>query len=125
MGFKSEQKNLTFSDLEQFIERKNKSLDTLMDLEKAVSWDRIKSILMKDYPVDQKKVGNKAYSPLFLFKCLLLQKWFKINSDPELKTSSMTDILSKLFWDCQQGKCLQIIQLFRYSGKGLQKTSSN
>jgi transposase, IS5 family len=56
-----------------------------MDLEKAVSWDRIKSILLKDYPVGQKKVGKKAYPPLFLFKCLLLQKWFKINSDPELE----------------------------------------
>lgn len=40
---------------------------------------------MKDYPVGNKKEGNKAYPPLFLFKCLLLQKWFQIHSDPELE----------------------------------------
>jgi len=46
----------------------------------------IESILLKDYPVGHKKEGNRAYSPLFLFKCLLLQKWFRIQSDPELES---------------------------------------
>jgi transposase, IS5 family len=32
-----------------------------------------------------RKEGNKAYHPLLLFKCLLLQKWFHISSDPELE----------------------------------------
>jgi IS5 family transposase len=41
---------------------------------------------LKDYPVGHKKEGNRAYSPLFLFKCLLLQKWFRIQSDPELES---------------------------------------
>ena len=87
MGFKSEQKDLTFSDLEKsFKDEKNRSLKTLMDLEKTILWDRIESILLKDYPVGQKKEGNKAYIPLFLFKCLLLQKWFRIQSDPELES---------------------------------------
>ena len=82
MDFKSEQKNLTFSDLEKsFKDEKNRSLKTLMDLEKTISWDRIESILLKDYPVGNKREGNRAYSPLFLFKCLLLQKWFRINSE--------------------------------------------
>ena len=86
MGFKIKQKNLTFADLEKpFPDEKNRSLKTLMDLENAISWDRIESILMKDYPVGNKKEGNKAYLPLFLFKCLLLQKWFQIHSDPELE----------------------------------------
>ncbi len=57
-----------------------------MDLEKAILWGRIKSILLKDYPVGQKKEGNRAYPPIFLFKCLLLQKWFQIKSDPELES---------------------------------------
>ena len=86
MGFKSKQKALTFSDLEKSFQKKNKSMDTLMDLDKAIAWDRIASILMKDYPVGQKKEGNKAYSPLFLFKCLLLQKWFQTKSDTELES---------------------------------------
>jgi IS5 family transposase len=29
--------------------------------------------------------GADAYPPLLLFKCLMLQKWFRINSDPELE----------------------------------------
>ena len=87
MGFKSEQKDLTFSDLEKsFKDEKNRSLKTLMNLDKTILWDRIESILLKDYPVGQRKEGNKAYPPLFLFKCLLLQKWFRIKSDPELES---------------------------------------
>ncbi|MBU1389745.1 MAG: IS5 family transposase [Proteobacteria bacterium] len=86
MGFKTQQKQLTFSDLSKpFPDEKNRSLKTLMDLQNAVSWSRIESILVKDYPVGQKKEGNKAYPPMFLFKCLLLQKWFQIQSDPELE----------------------------------------
>ena len=55
-------------------------------MEKTISWKRVESILLKDYPVGQKKEGNKAYPPLFLFKCLLLQKWFQIKSDSELES---------------------------------------
>jgi hypothetical protein len=49
--------------------------------------DRIEAILRKDYPVGQKKEGNKAYNPLLLFKCLRLQKWFHLSSAPELEGS--------------------------------------
>jgi IS5 family transposase len=86
MGFKIRQKKLTFADLAKPLsDKKNRSLKTLMDLKDTISWDRIESILMQDYPVGNKKEGNKAYPPLFLFKCLLLQKWFQIHSDPELE----------------------------------------
>ena len=86
MGFKSKQTYLTFSDLEKSLrDQKNKSLETLLNLDKTIIWDRIDTILMRDYPVGHKKEGNKAYPPLFLFKCLLIQKWFRINSDPELE----------------------------------------
>ena len=57
-----------------------------MNLDNTIAWDKIESILLKDYPVGNKKEGNKAYSPLLLFKCLLIQKWFRINSDPELES---------------------------------------
>ena len=86
MGFKTKQKNLTFSDFEKsFRTKKNRSKETVKNMEKAIAWDQIEAILMKDYPVGQKKEGNKAYHPLPLFKCLLLQKWFRISSDPELE----------------------------------------
>ena len=69
MGFKSKQTYLTFSDLEKSLrDQKNKSLETLMNLDKTITWDRIETILMRDYPVGYKKEGNKAYPPLFLFK---------------------------------------------------------
>jgi len=86
MGFKPKQKNKTFSDLDKSSDKKNKTLSTLMELDKAVLWDKIEAVLLRDYPVGQKKEGNKAYSPLFLFKCLLLQKWYQIKSDPELES---------------------------------------
>ncbi len=85
MGFKPKQKNKTFSDLDKSSDKKNKTLSTLMELDKAILWNKIEAVLLRDYPVGQKKEGNKAYSPLFLFKCLLLQKWFQIKSDPELE----------------------------------------
>ncbi len=87
MGFKIKQKSLTFADLEQIFQiKKNRSLDTLMNMEKAVTWERIEAILLKVYPVGKSKEGNRAYPPLFVFKYLLLQKWFRINSDPELES---------------------------------------
>ena len=86
MSFKKINKQLTFADLEiAFQNRRNKSLQTLTKLNKAISWDSIESTLLKNYPVGHKREGNAAYSPLLLFKCLLLQKWFRINSDPELE----------------------------------------
>ena len=56
-----------------------------MNLENTIAWKKIEAILIRDYPVGNKKEGNKADSPLFLFKCLLIQKWFRIKSDPELE----------------------------------------
>jgi len=85
MSFKNN-KELTFADLEiAFQNRKNKSFQTLTELDKAISWDSVESTLLKDYPVGHTREGNAAYSPLLLFKCLLLQKWFRIKSDPELE----------------------------------------
>jgi len=41
---------------------------------------------MENYPVGKSADGNEAYPLLILMKCLLLQQWFKIDSDPELET---------------------------------------
>ena len=56
-------------------------------MKETIAWDRIEAILRKDYPVGQKKEGNKAYTPLLLFKCFRLQKWFHLSSGPELEDS--------------------------------------
>ena len=48
---------------------------------------------MNHYTVGTSGEGADAYPPLLLFKCLLLQKWFRINSDPELE-NQINDRLS-------------------------------
>ena len=69
----------------------------MRNMEETIAWDRIEAILMRDYPVGHKKEGNKAYNPLLLFKCLLLQKWFRIDSDPELESQINDSIAFKRF----------------------------
>lgn len=54
-------------------------------MDQAIDWDRIDSILMSHYTVGTSNEGANAYPPLMLFKCLLLQKWFRVPSDPELE----------------------------------------
>jgi IS5 family transposase len=51
-----------------------------------VDWSRIETLLLRNYPVGKSAEGNEAYPPLILMKCLLLQQWFQIDSDPELET---------------------------------------
>ena len=48
---------------------------------------------MSHYTVGTSGEGADAYPPLLLFKCLMLQKWFRINSDPELE-NQINDRLS-------------------------------
>jgi len=55
------------------------------DIRKSIDWNRIEDILMSHYTVGTSNEGADAYPPLLLFKCLLLQKWFHIDSDPELE----------------------------------------
>ncbi len=41
---------------------------------------------MSHYTVGTSGEGADAYPPLLLYKCLMLQKWFRIQSDPELES---------------------------------------
>jgi IS5 family transposase len=62
-------------------------------IDKAIDWSRVESILMSHYVVGTSSEGADAYPPLLLFKCFMLQKWFHINSDPELE-NQINDRLS-------------------------------
>jgi IS5 family transposase len=62
-----------------------------------VDWSKIESLIMRNYPVGKSTEGNEAYPPLILMKCLLLQQWFKIDSDPELETQINDRISFKKF----------------------------
>jgi len=94
MAFKKMDHNLGFADLALKSSLKhNRSLETMEKLDKAIDWKRIQEILHSHYTVGTANEGADAYPPLLLFKCLMLQKWFRINSDPELE-NQINDRLS-------------------------------
>ena len=87
MGFKNMKTNFTFADISLFNSmEKNRAIKRMEQINATVDWSRIESLLMRSYPVGKSFEGNDAYPPLLLMKCLLLQQWFKIESDPELET---------------------------------------
>ena len=53
-------------------------------LNKVMNWESIRQQLMEIYPVGKHSRGQKAYSPLLLFKMLLVGQWHKL-SDRELE----------------------------------------
>jgi len=57
----------------------------LRKVDNTIDWKPIEKLLMEYYQIGKSKEGERTYSPLLLFKCLLLQKWFRIKSDPELE----------------------------------------
>ena len=76
--------------------KNNRSIQKMRRLNKSINWNRVEDVLMSHYTVGTSNEGADAYPPLLLFKCLLLQKWFRpstifrtyeinINSDPELE----------------------------------------
>jgi IS5 family transposase len=87
MGFKQMKTNFTFADISLFNSmEKNRAIKRMEHINATVDWSRIESLLLRNYPVGKSFEGNDAYPPLLLMKCLLLQQWFKIDSDPELET---------------------------------------
>src|SRR4030042_2316287 len=87
MGFKKMNESFTFADLTitDSLEH-NRSLKTLEKIDKALTWAGIESVLMSHYTIGTSGEGADAYLPLLLYKCLMLQKWFRIQSDPELES---------------------------------------
>lgn len=53
-------------------------------INKVVSWKNIETLLL-EYDTGKTIEGADAYSPILLLKRMLLQKWFRIPSDPELE----------------------------------------
>jgi len=87
MGFKQMKTNFTFADISLFNSiEKNRAIKRMEQINATVDWSRIETLLLRNYPVGKSFEGNDAYPPILLMKCLLLQQWFKIDSDPELET---------------------------------------
>jgi len=94
MGFKKVDGSIGFADFALASSLKhNRSLKLMKKLDKAIDWSRIEDILLSHYTVGTSAQGADAYPPMLLFKCMLLQKWFRISSDPELE-NQINDRLS-------------------------------
>ena len=87
MGFKKMESNFTFTDISLFNSMEhNRAITRMEQINAIVEWSRIENLLLRGYPVGKSHEGNEAWPPLILMKGLLLEQWFKIDSDPELET---------------------------------------
>ena len=98
MGFKKWGKEISFADLavSKSLEH-NRSLQMMRRIDKVVKWRDVEALLMEHYETGTSKEGADAYPPLMLLKALLLQKWFRIASDPELENQINDRISFKKF----------------------------
>ena len=88
MGFKKMDQEISFADLIlKSSMGNNRCLEQLNKIHESIEWKNIESILMSHYAVGTSNQGADAYPPLLLFKCFLLQKWFRIPSDPDLESN--------------------------------------
>jgi transposase, IS5 family len=98
MGYKKWGKEISFADLavSKSLEH-NRSLQMMMSIEKVVKWRDVEAVLLERYETGTSKEGADAYPALMLLKALLLQKWFRIPSDPELENQINDRISFKKF----------------------------
>ena len=75
----------------------NRSLKMMEKINDVVEWDNIEAVLDEHYEVGSSKEGADAFPPLLLMRCMLLQKWFRIPSDPELENQTNDMISFKKF----------------------------
>ena len=75
----------------------NRSLKRLEKINQVINWSQVEEILMSHYTVGSSREGADAYPPLMLLKGLLLQKWYRIDSDPELENQINDRISFKKF----------------------------
>ena len=87
MAYRKPQRHFSFADLAvETLADKNRALSVLKQLNATIDWKPIEQLLEQFYHTGKRAEGGKAYPPLLLFKCLMLQKWFQIPSDPELES---------------------------------------
>jgi len=97
MGYKRFDE-LSFADLAvEGILRHSRSYKMMEKIDRVINWDNIEALLYEYYEVGKRKEGADAYPPLMLLKALLLQKWFRIKSDPELENQINDRISFKRF----------------------------
>jgi transposase len=98
MGYKQMNQNITFAELSLFTSMEhNRSLKRLEKINRAVDWSEVEAVISAHYTVGTRLEGVDAYPPLLLMKALLLQKWYQIDSDPELENQINDRISFKKF----------------------------
>ncbi len=98
MGYKQMDRNMTFAEVDLMTSMEhNRSLKMMEKINQIIDWSKIEAILMEHYTVGMTIEGADAYPPLMLLKAFLLQKWFRINSDPELENQINDRISFKNF----------------------------
>ena len=98
MGYKQIEPNMTFAEVSLISSMEhNRSLKRLEKINQVINWSQVEEILMAHYTVGTSREGADAYSPLMLLKGLLLQKWYRIDSDPELENQINDRISFKKF----------------------------
>lgn len=98
MAYKKIGEELSFADLAVSKSlAHNRSVKLMERINNAVSWRNIEALLLEYYDIGKTVEGADAYPPLLLLKCMLLQKWFRIPSDPELENQINDRISFKKF----------------------------
>jgi IS5 family transposase len=98
MGYKQIESNVTFAEVSLLKSMEhNRSLKRLEKINQVINWSQVEEILMAHYAVGSSREGADAYPPLMLLKGLLLQKWYRIDSDPELENQINDRISFKKF----------------------------
>ena len=101
MAYRKPQLHFPFADLAvETLADKNRALSVLKQLNATTDWKPIEQLLEQFYHTGKRAEGGKAYTPLLLFKCLMLQNGFKSPPIPNWKARSTTAFPLNPFWDC-------------------------
>ena len=98
MGYKRIGDEISFADLavSKSLEH-NRSVQLMDRINQVISWKNVEALLLEYYETGRTTEGADAWPPLILLKGLLLQKWFRIPSDPELENQINDRISFKKF----------------------------
>ncbi len=86
-------KNLKLLSLADSLTSEHEALTELDDINEIMDWEVIEHLLGD---IHDKRRGNSAWPPVFMFKALLLQSWYNL-SDPKLERLPVRDLLFRRF----------------------------
>ena len=122
MGYKQIEPNMTFAEASLISSMEhNRSLKRLEKINQVINWSQVEEIFLSHYTVGSSREGADAYSPLMLLKGLLLQKWYRIDSDPERKSDQRPDLLQEVHRFILRSAFTRPFHLFPFPGPSVQR----